>query len=189
MRDKVQALAGGMMVSIIVLVIAGIYIGVGAGVVNQMSSQDSVIYAFFKLMLDLGLMVMRNLPPFFAIGLAFALSKAEKGWAAFTGFTMFMCFNVAIGSIAAFNGWTPDTISVDYLVNNMGYEKVAAQNFNSLWGENLGVFSYNMGIFSGIIVGCITAALHLSLIHISEPTRLGMISYAVFCLKKKLDKA
>src|SRR5450756_583102 len=24
----------------------------------------------------------------------------------------------------------------------------------------------------------------LSLIHISEPTRLGMISYAVFCLKK-----
>src|SRR5665648_1103242 len=25
---------------------------------------------------------------------------------------------------------------------------------------------------------------YLSLIHISEPTRLGMISYAVFCLKK-----
>src|SRR5450756_2884839 len=25
----------------------------------------------------------------------------------------------------------------------------------------------------------------LSLIHISEPTRLGMISYAVFCLKNK----
>src|SRR5450756_2789133 len=25
----------------------------------------------------------------------------------------------------------------------------------------------------------------LSLIHISEPTRLGMMSYAVFCLKKK----
>src|SRR5450759_5583130 len=29
------------------------------------------------------------------------------------------------------------------------------------------------------------AAIDLSLIHISEPTRLGMISYAVFCLKKK----
>src|SRR5450756_3200349 len=28
------------------------------------------------------------------------------------------------------------------------------------------------------------ARLGLSLIHISEPTRLGMISYAVFCLKK-----
>src|SRR5665648_372974 len=30
--------------------------------------------------------------------------------------------------------------------------------------------------------------LGLSLIHISEPTRLGMISYAVFCLKKKKNK-
>src|SRR5665648_786073 len=29
------------------------------------------------------------------------------------------------------------------------------------------------------------AIINLSLIHISEPTRLGMISYAVFCLKKK----
>src|SRR5450756_2073233 len=29
---------------------------------------------------------------------------------------------------------------------------------------------------------------HLSLIHISEPTRLGMTSYAVFCLKKKKKK-
>ena len=28
-------------------------------------------------------------------------------------------------------------------------------------------------------------SIKLSLIHISEPTRLGMISYAVFCLKKK----
>ena len=29
------------------------------------------------------------------------------------------------------------------------------------------------------------AVVHLSLIHISEPTRLRRISYAVFCLKKK----
>src|SRR5665648_114735 len=29
------------------------------------------------------------------------------------------------------------------------------------------------------------SGIYLSLIHISEPTRLGMISYAVFCLKKK----
>src|SRR5678810_1241205 len=30
-----------------------------------------------------------------------------------------------------------------------------------------------------------TTALHLSLIHISEPTRQAEISYAAFCLKKK----
>src|SRR5450759_5867183 len=35
---------------------------------------------------------------------------------------------------------------------------------------------------------CRHTLLVLSLIHISEPTRLGMISYAVFCLKKKKKK-
>ncbi len=30
-----------------------------------------------------------------------------------------------------------------------------------------------------------TRVVRLSLIHISEPTRLALISYAVFCLKKK----
>src|SRR5665648_1200971 len=37
------------------------------------------------------------------------------------------------------------------------------------------------GIYSIIFIS--SAAVYLSLIHISEPTRLGMISYAVFCLK------
>src|SRR5450756_3045099 len=36
--------------------------------------------------------------------------------------------------------------------------------------------------------GARAGGLELSLIHISEPTRLGMISYAVFCLKKKKKK-
>ena len=34
-------------------------------------------------------------------------------------------------------------------------------------------------------IHCHIMTIMLSLIHISEPTRLGMISYAVFCLKKK----
>ena len=38
-----------------------------------------------------------------------------------------------------------------------------------------------------ILTNHATVTVRLSLIHISEPTRLGMISYAVFCLKKKRD--
>ena len=34
----------------------------------------------------------------------------------------------------------------------------------------------------------VDTVLCLSLIHISEPTRLLSISYAVFCLKKKIQK-
>src|SRR5665648_1159769 len=52
-----------------------------------------------------------------------------------------------------------------------------------------GIFPFSSYIMSYnrvniLIVGCDEVE-NLSLIHISEPTRLGMISYAVFCLKKK----
>ena len=36
-----------------------------------------------------------------------------------------------------------------------------------------------------VVVHKISKVWELSLIHISEPTRLDVISYAVFCLKKK----
>ena len=49
------------------------------------------------------------------------------------------------------------------------------------------VFNLTGGVVDGITGGRMDIWT-LSLIHISEPTRLGMISYAVFCLKKKKKK-
>src|SRR5450756_2658786 len=43
-------------------------------------------------------------------------------------------------------------------------------------------------IFPQVSLNNLVTVEKLSLIHISEPTRLGMISYAVFCLKKKKKK-
>src|SRR5450756_2900025 len=68
-----------------------------------------------------------------------------------------------------------------------------------LFQPELGLSKSEVGLFSSIIYAgswgvlivagslCDRFGLRrlLSLIHISEPTRLGMISYAVFCLKKK----
>src|SRR5450759_2261822 len=47
---------------------------------------------------------------------------------------------------------------------------------------------YRVRFGAGGFPGIAHAPIYLSLIHISEPTRLGMISYAVFCLKKKKKK-
>src|SRR5665648_657353 len=51
----------------------------------------------------------------------------------------------------------------------------------------VGLATVLLGVFRLVIL-LMTLLKHLSLIHISEPTRLGMISYAVFCLKKKKKK-
>eukprot|EP00658_Telonema_sp_P-2_P081959 TRINITY_DN8541_c0_g1_i3.p1 TRINITY_DN8541_c0_g1~~TRINITY_DN8541_c0_g1_i3.p1 ORF type:complete len:146 (+),score=25.79 TRINITY_DN8541_c0_g1_i3:96-533(+) len=53
-------------------------------------------------------------------------------------------------------------------------------------GEQLLLILYNAHTSSHLTE--ITPAMWLSLIHISEPTRLLSISYAVFCLKKKKKK-
>src|SRR5678815_3452187 len=45
--------------------------------------------------------------------------------------------------------------------------------------------TYHLNIRPGMEIIRAAGGLHLSLIHISEPTRLLSISYAVFCLKKK----
>ena len=70
-------------------------------------------------------------------------------------------------------------MSISSMISNrlmMGYGPVAlaAQGVAGKIGMLLSMLA--MGICMGM---------QLSLIHISEPTRLGMISYAVFCLKKK----
>src|SRR5665648_750596 len=49
----------------------------------------------------------------------------------------------------------------------------------------VGVVMVSSEWFMGRSSALIGTPRSLSLIHISEPTRLGMISYAVFCLKKK----
>lgn len=160
LRDKVQAFAGAMMIPIILLVIVGLFVGIGAAFVNYILPQGSFLWAVFKIIVDMGFMVMDYLPFFFAIGLAFGLAKGEKGWAAFSGFTMLMAFNVVIRTIAGIHGWNKTSIEVDNLINHFAMTKQAALNFNALWGEVGGVFTYNMGIFSGLLVGAITAWVH-----------------------------
>src|SRR5450756_1673923 len=62
-----------------------------------------------------------------------------------------------------------------------GYERVAIIDWDVHHGNGTQAAFYDEP-------RVLFVSLHLSLIHISEPTRLGMISYAVFCLKNKKRK-
>lgn len=158
-QSKLQTFAGAMMVPIILLVLVGFFVGIGSAFTNYILAEGTIMYKLFSMITNLGFMFMNNLQLWFAVGIAFTLAKKEKGWAAFAGLILFFCFISSIQNFASLNGWNAETTSVEALISS-GYDEQAALNFNSLWSQSLGFFTYNMGIFSGIVTGIVAALLH-----------------------------
>ena len=155
-QAKLQTFAGAMMVPIILLVLVGFFVGIGSAFTNYILPEGNILYNLFTMLSNLGFFFMNNLQLFFAVAIAFTLAKKEKGWAAFAGMIMYFCFMRGIEGWAALEGWTAETTTVEALMAN-GYTEQAAMNFNALWSSCLGIYAYNMGIFSGIIAGLVTA--------------------------------
>src|SRR5450759_3337759 len=103
-----------------------------------------------------------------------------------TGTPLNITVNFSVGGSGSNGTWTasPSTIPWSFTTNSGAFPtqvvSVSTTSGQSLY--NVVTTSSNgwLVLFSG--VGDVTAIPGLSLIHISEPTRLGMISYAVFCL-------
>ncbi|MDI9531778.1 MAG: PTS transporter subunit EIIC [Chloroflexota bacterium] len=156
MRAKIQSFAGAMMVPVILFVLVGFYVGVGAGLTNYILPEilpaDSVVVKFITAVINMfvhmGFLFMNFLPVWFAVGIAFTLAKKEKGWAAFAGLIMFFTYIRGIGSYAGAWGVSADSILT------------MEPNFQALWGEVAGIFTLNMGIFSGIVAGVMAAWVH-----------------------------
>jgi PTS system maltose and glucose-specific IIC component len=159
-QERLQQFAGAMMVPIILFVIVGFYVGIGAAFTNYIIPGDNIIKTLFNMLISIGFMIMNYLPLWFAVGIAFTLAKKEKGWAAFAGLVLFFSFNASIGAYAGAQGWNAGTVTVDNLMNVLGYGEQAALNFNALWSDVAGIWTFNMGIFSGILTGIIASLVH-----------------------------
>lgn len=158
-QAKLQTFSGAMMVPIILLVLVGFFVGIGSSFTNYILTEGTLVYNLFSMVTNLGFLFMNNLAMWFAVAIAFTLAKKEKGWAAFAGVIMFFCYMRGVEAWSAMQGYTAETVAVDALMAS-GYREQEALNFNALWGTNLGMFGYNMGIFSGIISGIVTALIH-----------------------------
>src|SRR5450756_3057611 len=94
------------------------------------------------------------------------------------------------------NFYTGNKDNVSHLLRNPHFELIRHDIINPVYLEVDEIYNlacpaspvhYQLDPIKTIkanVIGVINV-LGLSLIHISEPTRLGMISYAVFCLKKE----
>ncbi len=180
-QAKLQTFAGAMMVPIILLVLVGFFVGIGSAFTNYILSEGTLLYNLFTMITNIGFMFMNNLQLWFAVAIAFTLAKKEKGWAAFAGLVLFFCFIRGIEGWAALEGWTAETTAVEALMEN-GYTEQAALNFNALWSTYLGMFTYNMGMFSGLITGLIAAWLHNKFVDTKLPAMFGFFAGTKFVI-------
>lgn len=180
-QAKIQTFAGAMMVPVILLVLVGFFVGIGSAFTNYILPEGTIFHKLFTMITNLGFMFMNNLQLWFAVAIAFTLAKKEKGWAAFAGMIMFFCYVRGIEGWAAISGWNADTTSVEALVAT-GYSQEAAMNFNSLWSSSLGIFTYNMGIFSGLISGLLTAAIHNKFVDTKLPAMFAFFAGTKFVI-------
>ena len=180
-QAKLQTFAGAMMVPIILLVLVGFFVGIGSAFTNYILSEGTILYNLFTMITNIGFMFMNNLQLWFAVAIAFTLAKKEKGWAAFAGLVMFYCYMKGIEGWAGLQGITAETVAVDALIES-GHTEQAALNFNALWGTNIGMFGYNMGIFSGLVSGLVTAWLHNKFVDTQFPEMFGFFSGTKFVI-------
>lgn len=192
-QAKIQTFAGAMMVPVILLVLVGFFVGIGSAFTNYILPEGTLLYKLFSMITSMGFMFMNNLQLWFAVAIAFTLAKKEKGWAAFAGLIMYFCYVCCIQNWASMAGWTAESTTVEALMES-GYTEQAALNFNALWTNALGFFTYNMGIFSGIICGLLTAAIHNRFVDTKLPamfaffagTKFVIIMVAVFAIPAAL---
>lgn len=156
LRGKLQTFSGAMMVPVILLVIVGFYVGIGSAFTNYIIPKGNIIHTVFDMFSGVGFMIMGYLPLWFAVGVAFTLSKKEKGWGALGGLFLLFAFNKGISVYAGSMGWDETSTAVDSLLA-IGYSQMDALNFNSLWSNVAGIFTFDMGIFSGLICGLVAA--------------------------------
>ncbi|MEG0296879.1 MAG: PTS transporter subunit EIIC [Clostridium sp.] len=185
MKDKLQVIAGAMMIPVILLVVAGVFIGLGSAFVNMdnvaalnltwLIQDGGFLHSFFKVINDLGFMVMRFLPIFFATSIAFGLSKKEKGWGALGGVVLFIGMHTVISTLLGINGLSPETTSAEAFMA-AGMAESAAYSNSSLYGTVLGIFSYDCSIFGAIIAGFVASAVHNKFCQTELPNALSFFS-------------
>lgn len=169
MKDKLQVFAGAMMTPIIVMVVAGLFIGIGSAFYNidnvqalglgGIITEGNVIHNFFKIINDLGFMVMRFLPLFFTVAITFSLAKREKGWAAFGVVVFYLAMNQVITTMFAVNGITPDTTTIEAFAAS-GLTVDEASMKAALYTTFLGIFTYDTSVFGAYIAAFLASIIH-----------------------------
>lgn len=184
MKDKIfgvlQRVGRSFMLPIALLPVAGLLLGIGGSFTNVTMLESynlmgvmgpgTIINDILSIMLAAGNIIFANLPVIFAMGVAIGMAKQEKAVAALAGVIGFLVMHAVIGVLITITGtYTPESLQT---ANDLA--RLAAENSgiamvpivaNKILPSGsiaavVGITSLQMGVFGGILVGLVTAALH-----------------------------
>jgi len=174
MKDRVfgvlQRVGRSFMLPIAILPVAGLLMGIGSSFTNETTletyrltrflGEGTILHALLVIMNDVGSVVFDNLPLLFAIGVAIGMGKKEKEVAALSAVIAYFVMNAAIRAMLEINGKLVDG-------------EIAESVLEGTVTTSCGIYTLQMGVFGGIIVGLGVAALHNRFYRIQLPNALS----------------
>lgn len=169
--DSLQRMGKTFMLPIALLPVAGLLLGIGASFtgnafLNLYGLQDvmgegTFIFKFLTVLKDCGDIVFANLPLLFAVGVALGMAKAVKEVAALSAVVAYFMMYAALTST---------------IQNFMDVEALSATQ-GLITANYLGFTNtMNTGVFGGIIIGLVVAALHNRYYKIELPASLSFFA-------------
>lgn len=174
MKDKLfeglQKMGKTFMLPIALLPVAGLLLGIGSSFTGDsfvglydlewLLGEGTVLYGILTVLKDCGTIIFDNLPLLFAVGVALGMAKAAKEVAALSAVVAYLMMYASLTSS----------------ITNFGSIETLQQT-PGLIGSVLGFEStMNTGVFGGIIMGLVVAALHNRYYKIELPDALSFFS-------------
>lgn len=164
MKEYLQKLGKSLMMPISIIAAAGIFLGLASVLQNPtivgeaFTSMEAVqnVIGFIRAIVSA---LFGNLPILFAASVAIGLAKAEKTTAAFSAIIGFILFHVTISYLLNLGGINAATMAIETLIQN-GSSTLEATQTASLYESVLGIFTYRMNVFGGVLVGILVALIH-----------------------------
>lgn len=179
-----QKIGRAFMLPIAVLPMAGILLGVGGAFTSgplietynlTFLAPGTLANQFLVLCFQAGLFVFVNLPLLFAVGVAIGMANNNKETAALSAVLGFLLFHTVIGAVLGFQGFSPETTSIEGLVA-AGANADEAVGLASLYTKELGIFTLQTGVFGGITCGLLSAFITNRFSNVTLPDYLAFFS-------------
>lgn len=166
-----QRIGRSFMLPIAVLPIAGLFLGIGSSLTNEVTiaslhletilQEGTFLHQFLTLLTQVGNIVFDNLPIIFAASVALGMTKKSKEVAVLSAVIAFFVMHATINGMLVLNG---------SIVNNQVVtQKVLEGTITSVCG----IQSLEMGVFGGIIVGLGVSFLHNHFYQVQFPDILS----------------